>query len=1197
MNKSLQETLNHARTYLAKKEFIEGFAVLEGWSDDIPEIELMRQEIEDARIAEIDTLLKDAEEAQRSKEWQVALDLIGKAEALDGSDSKVRSAAERLRDIFTSEQKGEEVDKKMASAKALLERPGKSIEDLDTAVRLLEEVISGRKGEFEAESLLNDAQRMRGEFLKSIGQIATLEQTGEFEEALKEVNDLIQRNLSEISGKNIYEVRSQLEKKVREFAEQKAAKYLKKAEDALKQDNNPRLAMRYIDTGLALPGIPKVRRDAFNDLKEEVILAVEKFKEVDEEVKKARRFIDKQEYETAISKLEEALAGIPNHIEAQTFLSLARQGLKDRIVKNARVVIARVESGLNKHNFKKSREELLTVFDSLEVDGDHVETLRTRIQEILQQINHREQVETELKETVDRAQQALKDNKLDAAQAEIEGLGKELQNRPEVIRIRTALTREQGIDDALEKVRQALEEDNLHSAEKQIAVLKRRARDHQEVDNLHKEIKATVQLKKGIDYFNNGNIKEARRAFNRVIAIDSLHTEEAREYLQRIETWSEQDRKSKQLYNEALKHCENKSYREAYALLDDIEDVPSSLKKEIKTLRSSVRNKWRALLTRQIRSCLKNKAYDDIFDLADDLKKVRGAEDSKLLNDSYKSYHIHQAEIAEKRQHWQKAYEQWQEAQKYDAADNRINLGLKRAKKEKTFREAASCQNEQEVLRILEDVIERGDHDLTDLDYKIEERLYHAYLLSEEFSRALMLAGMRLDVDAKFSTKAKGIRDLCSQLNEAKEKFQIGAYSNSIDILEQCRKTYPEYSGILQTLHGRRKEQVGEILLDEARRSEINAESEVHILSKYRELLHILPYHREASQRYELLLTRFKSNVEEIVRDAISAREDENLSIEEIDALVDKIRELMRIADENRKTRLEQCLESLTLKRHTQKSLNKKLTQIEAFLTEAKETGDFKIVERELNEIVNIASQKNRKYSNLIDKIRDMRERRDKCEVTADEIKKAFETSDFSGIERLVDDLKRLDRDDEFFIQRRQLKLEDTYSHQTVTFGEMKEWARIRRQNLDKINTWYTLNKVDTTIFETEEKQLRRDVETDFDDKKFANGLLGLARKYRNALEPLITPPESPMSLPAKETLEKTEKLTKELGEKERQLKEEARMLLDDVEKVDSLVELASDSINKGNYAHARIHVEEGLRISPTHKILRYYRGVIENAL
>ncbi len=369
MDKSLQETLNRARSYLEKKEFDEGLAFLESWSDDIPEIELMRRELEQAKIEEIDAILKDTAESQLREEWQTAFGLIRKAETLDSDDSKVRSAAERLRDAFVSERKREEVNKKIESAKALLERPG-SIDELDIAVRLLEEVISGQPGEFDAESLLNDAQRMRSEFLRRVGQIATLEQTGEFEEALKEVKYLIMCNFSELDGENIYDVMGQLEMKVREFTEQKAAKYLKKAEDALTKDNNPQLAMRYIDTGLSLPAIPKIRKDAFTDLKVEVEIANDKFTEVDHQVKEACGLMDQQDYEKAIFKLEESLAKIPRHIEAQIFLKLAREGLRARILKDARMFIARVESGLNKKNVQQLQEDLLSVMDRLNVLGD-----------------------------------------------------------------------------------------------------------------------------------------------------------------------------------------------------------------------------------------------------------------------------------------------------------------------------------------------------------------------------------------------------------------------------------------------------------------------------------------------------------------------------------------------------------------------------------------------------------------------------------------------------------------------------------------------------------------------------------------------------------------------------------------------------------------------------------------------------------
>jgi tetratricopeptide (TPR) repeat protein len=370
MDKSLQEALNRAKAYLVKKEFNEGLAVLEDWSGEIPQVELMRQRIEQAKIKEIDLILKEVEKARRRKNWQAAFDFIRRAQHIDSSDNKFRSAAERLRNAFAAEKHTEEDDSRKQSARVLLNRKEKTLEDIENAIRLLEEVIVREPGDIDAESLLTEAQQVRSAFLKSKGQIATLEQAGEFEAALREIKDLICLGFTELDGKDIYKVQIRLEKKAMEFADQKAAKYLKKAKDALRKNDNPPLAMRYIDMGLSLPFILKRHRDAFNELKLEVEIAHNKFKEVDQQVKEACSLMDQQVYEKAIFKLEESLEKIPGHFEAQTFLKLARDGLRERILKDTRVFIARVESGFNKSNFQKLQEDLLNIKDQLNVLGD-----------------------------------------------------------------------------------------------------------------------------------------------------------------------------------------------------------------------------------------------------------------------------------------------------------------------------------------------------------------------------------------------------------------------------------------------------------------------------------------------------------------------------------------------------------------------------------------------------------------------------------------------------------------------------------------------------------------------------------------------------------------------------------------------------------------------------------------------------------
>ena len=108
-------------------------------------------------------------------------------------------------------------------------------------------------------------------------------------------------------------------------------------------------------------------------------------------------------------------------------------------------------------------------------------------------------------------------------------------------------------------------------------------------------------------------------------------------------------------------------------------------------------------------------------------------------------------------------------------------------------------------------------------------------------------------------------------------------------------------------------------------------------------------------------------------------------------------------------------------------------------------------MDQELNEVINIASHRNRQYRKLINDIRTIKERRKKCVDIADQIEEAFRTLNFAQIERLCDDLKRMDEDDEFCIQYNRLRFEDTFSNQKIAFAELKEWARCRRLNLETL--------------------------------------------------------------------------------------------------------------------------------------------------
>jgi len=1194
MDKKLQEILDKANEHLKNKKFDEGLAILKEWSDEIPEIENIRNKLDQEKLKEIDIILNELEKACAQKEWNVAFDLLKKAQDLDSKDSKVRSAADMLHKASAEYESESEFDKKKQRAKNLLSRTGKVLKDVDTAIKLMEEVISKKPGDLDAESLLNEAQGLRSVFLQGMGQVTTFQQAEQYEEAIREINDLIARGFKEFEGKDIFKFRGELEKKQREFADQKAEKYFNKAEAEV--GNNPKLALSYIEKGLSLHAIPKPRRDALEDLKIKAEDAVIKYKEIEELIKKARGFMDAQKYEQAISVLDECLVKIPGYKDAKTYRELAQNGLRNLILKEARIVVARVESGISKENFKKFKEDLLSTLDKLHIDGEDAEKLRTRCKELLEEIKSQEQIEKTLDKAVTGAQKALKDEDFEAAQGEIESLDKNLQNRPEVRKIRSELTRRLKIEDGFNKAKQAFEDDNLESAQEQIRILRRRARKNKDIETLYKEIESKINLNKGFENFKDGLTKEARSAFKKVIALEGDFIEEANEYLGKIEALSDQDKKARQKYNAALKLKEKESYKEAYYMLAEVEDLASSVKSKILSLRLTVRNKWRLQLVKQIRSCIKSKTYGNILELVDSLKEIQQAEDSKLIDGAYKEYYKHEASKAVTKQNWDKAYQLWEEAQKIDINDKRVNKGLLVAKKQKVFREAEAAQNEHQAISILKNMIERETFDLTTLDFKIEERLYRAFLLVEDFNGALALAGIRLGLNSKFSTKAKTIREFCFKLNESKDKFEYGAYKDSLDILTNCLEVFLEYSDIIQILYQSRVKKIIKKLLEEANELERDKESEVRILSKYRELLKYEPNHRKAKNRNDELLTRFNRNVNDIIQEAVQMQKDENVSSEEIDDMVNQIHEIMIIANDKQKTRLTPHLDSLTKKFLTARNLYKKLRQIEAYLNEAKETGDFSPVDYEWNDVVDtVGFGKNRACRKLLNKIQTAKDQRKKCVDLADKIEKAYKNYDFSNIEIYCDDLKRLDEDDEFFIQRHRLKFEDTISGQEVSFGELKEWAKNRRQNLEKLTAWFDGNGVNTDALAEEENILRQNVKNDLKYTKFAYELQKLITIYKNGVEQLVTRPESPFSEPAEKVVKEADILKIELKDKIKKLENEAQQIIMDEEKVKDFVDKASELINSKKFGQALQYVEDGLEISPAHVTLLHYKNIIDN--
>ncbi len=1201
MDRPQQDILTRLKSHWQNKEFNEGLAILEEYPEDNKETAYLRQKFADAKIKEIDAILNDFEDALKRKDRDAAANLLGKAKNLDDRDARVRAAQERLQNALLIAEQETQLSGKKKRAGDLLKSPG-SIKDIDTAVRLLEETAAASPGEIDAESLLKDAQRKRGDFLKEMGLVATLDQAEEYEEALTKLNDLIQRGRREfIDDKgnryDIFEYRSLLEKRVQNFADQKAAQYLKKAEGALEQEQNPRLALKYIETGLGLPGIPKNRRDALNDLKIKADQDLEEFIKVEAQVEKAHSFMNEQAYEQAISILKSVPGRFPQSGKVGTYLDLAAQGLRDKVFKESRLAIIRIESGLCKENLLESREKLLDVIGRLEYAGEEFDQLRLKSRELLQEIDRRIHNEAVVREAVNKAEAAMASNNLAAAKSEIQSLDKDLQERPEIRNILAELNRRGDIEEALNAARRAFENGQFETARELILDLRMRAPGYRDVDKLDKEIDAVFTFNKGLDAFQEGLLKEARNAFQRLVDNAAPQAQKAGEYLQKIADLSEQDQQAKQAYRTAKKYFETGDFKEVCELLAEFETTPSSVKDRILELRAGAREKWRSQLNRQIKSCLKKNDYNDMVNLLKDLKDVQGIEDSALIHDAYKKYYIHQARIAVGEKEWARAYDNWLEAQKYDISDPQIQQGLQIARKEKTLEEVGKVQNEAEVIPLLESIIDAQAGSLNDLDFKVEERLYQAYLRSEEFNRALTLAGKRMNLDPRFSSKARIIHQLCLKLNKSKEKFHGGAFKESLELLKECSGCgkYPEYEGILEELSQRRSRQIIDTLLKEARDLEHNEESEVRIILKYKELLWFEPDHKPAKEKYARLFSDFKANIKDAIREAIRLRDDEGATEEDIDYLIKQINDMIAIANPKEKTKLNPHQVSLSEKLQVIRSQKKKLILIEALLARAKENGDFGDVYQVLGDLMNSPYSKNPQIRTVVNEIKTAKDRRKKCLEIANRIEQAFSSLNFADIEKLCEDLKRLDEDDEFGIQRNRLRFEDTFVSQKIAFDELKGWARSRRLNLECLTAWFNEGHVDTGDIEDREKELRKIDESDPDCyEKLARGLETLGKVYRNRTQALLTPPDTALSKPAENITREAEKWIKKLNDKAQKLDEEAREIRQDDEKVKELEKEASALVNAGKYPQAEAVVDEALSISPNHPVLLHYKKLIK---
>ncbi len=1185
------EVVSMAHDLLERREYNEALAVLHKLPADDEQIRTLMFVFEQKRNQHRDRLVDQAEAARDRGDWRAAQRLITQARDLDpeGQDVRIRRLAEDITRRGAEHSAAGELERKKQRAQRLLELESKRLEDLETAIRLLQEAVSLNAEDFPSRSLLAKAQELRSEFLASQGQIATLEEAGEFEDALARVRDLIQRGWREFKGEEIFQYQAHLEAQAREFAENKAGKYLSMAAEAL--DSDPALALLHIEQGLNLPFVPRERLEDLENLRLKAQRARTHHEEVEQTVQEALRLINvERDFEPAIALLEGAVARLPNQTEAARHLERAREGYRSHTQQEVRISMVQARAQIRQEQTAEARAELNACLGRLEkLDGaEETAAIRQQCEALLAETERVGEVLRDAETAAGEIASLLDEGDLSAAQARLGDLDAEIRKRPELRKLRTRLARSQDLANALEQVRRALDDDDLDAAREQVRVLKRRARDHEEVKQLHEEVEASFQVRAGRAALAAGDASGARKAFKKVVSLDGPYADEAAEQLSQLGEQLEREKRERRLYRQAVQHQEAGRFEAASQTLAEIGDDASLVQRDVVRLRATIAREWRKSLAAEVRSQLKARSLEAAIETAAKLERLKMVQDTKLINEVRREFHVHRARIAMTQGQWSEAVAEWQEAQKHDPACDEIAAGLKEALKRRRVQEADATEELGRRIALLEAAFDPQAPELG-----VDERLADCLIVAEETGKLTSLALARINHPGEeIVTWSRSLRQLASKLKGAKEKMDLEAFSEGIGILEAALREYPDLADGVAELLRRRKKKIVETLLKRARSLDTAGESLARRIPLYRQILEIEPAHGEAREHNRLLLEDLSQLVNDLLHDCIQLKDDENVSESELDDLVVEIRSLLTVANDEQKTKLRPQLEHLQDRRRALRLLDRTIKQVRGLLNEAKETGEFTVIDRIISEASKRISARNNRFARLAKDVREIKERRGRASLLAAKVEEASEALSFDELESAAVELQRLDREDEFGTHSR-LHLTDPMTDEQIPYRELVGWARQRRRNLEQLEGWLEARGPDLEELESREAELRREAAENPTTREFIPGLERLVAEHRHGADQLTTLPEAPLSPPAKSVVEEADRRRARLLARAEKLESEARRRREDDERVGDLIREVARLIEDREFGAALPLVEEGLGLAPGHVVLSHLRGVI----
>ena len=1214
-----------ARTHLEAGEFHDAVKALEemlqlaqGTAED-------RQRLNQAlrgRDKQIDALLSEAVEAYQRSDWDTVDKNAREILTYDPGHQTARGYLASLTRERELSRQHSEVEQKVRMARSAMEE--QEPEAYQKAIRLLREAHDAFPDDASIQQLLERAEKERAELLTRLGQVTTLMQAEQFDDALETIKDLIDQGVRRYEGRDIFEVQVDLERQIRNFSDAKATQYFEDAEQSLAA--SPETAVQKLKDAMALPMLSEERQKQLQAFLEEAQRQVDNRREAERLGDEALAIIGRDgDYRSALASLTKARTLDPHwpslpHYETEIRRMQAAQAVADM---QGLMVKARVT--LQQKLYVEAQQHITQALElSAGVQGDDLANMVEQANAFLDRIVQDQRLDDEIQFLEKQIDGYVQQEQYALAEAELQRL-EELA--PQDARVRSLGIRLAGFrreTDVITQAENAFSRGDYSDARGLSEQLLIHNPGHPEARRLRDRAEAELMYRQGAAAQADGDLRLAQTSYERLAALDGDRSDRAVVALAEVKLLLQNDTEVLRALQQAQAYFNAGSYRDAFRLLEPIEQTPSSHMAPVTDLMFQARHAWRQELRRGILSALDEMQTDVALELAEQLREEAASadpDDRKLAHRAQVTHYCRRGEDLLHQQRWTEAREAWDMVLRLNPADLDAKAKRDHARAQEKLTDAKRALGQQRFQEAI-DLLKQAE-DAAPSNPEVLLLMAQTHLQAEHYDEARRYCE-RLELEDPFSPQVRDLKNdifeaaaIHDHLAQADWKFKRGEYPEAMALVDELLESRPQNRELLSRKREMMIEAI-ETLLQRARSVAMDG-SPVESLLIYMDILEIDPDHLETRSKLSAARMDAALHIEDLLHRADQTANAPHVTLQQVEVIYDALRKASQVCERTAdpqfagyKEPLGHWFQDIDRKRRLLQDVEQLLNRAREAMQRAKRTGEFNDVDHYLNEAKGKARQ-NRDVQELDREFGDYKAQHQRIAQSIAQLTTAFEQEDFDVVMRQARQLKRLDPDDAFHAQTMRVVAFDSHANEDVEGVEpIQQRAQDQKQNLEAIHRWQdskfpSLSEVEQVYNESQELMTKGELE------RAAQLFQACADKSVRLLEAAEQSEDDPGLAPRsrqaqrlldgiQQTLRRLQSLRQEALRNVEACQERIDQFETLLKQVQSLFELAQQS--RGGLFNRRERgappveriwplVAQGLAIRPHHPGMRHYAHLI----